>query len=285
MRRGKSVLDQIDALGNLGSILEGLKQGLGNFLPHLFAALILMAAGILAAGITRFLGYRFLKNIGRFIPAATARDRLDPEKIERMAGISGKILYWMVFFFFLTAATETLGLPVVTTWLSGIALYLPRVLLSVFIVTAGFIGGAFLRDTINARALSAHIAYAPLLGRLTHVALVAVSVLIAVTQLGINIKLLTDVLLIVVVTFLLGAALAFGIGARTTVSNIIASSYVRKDHKVGDRIHVDGFEGEIKRITPTTVILESGEGTIFVPAKNFTESIVKKSSPRSRKRG
>ncbi|NIR51587.1 hypothetical protein GWO43_23680 [candidate division KSB1 bacterium] len=57
--------------------------------------------------------------------------------------VIGSILYWILIFFFVTVATETLGLPVVTTWLSGIVGYLPKILSATLIGIAGVTPGLF----------------------------------------------------------------------------------------------------------------------------------------------
>ena len=39
--------------------------------------------------------------------------------------VISRIVFWVVFLLFFTAATETLGLPVLATWLAGVSYYLP----------------------------------------------------------------------------------------------------------------------------------------------------------------
>ena len=53
----------------------------------------------------------------------------------------GSIVYWGVLLVFVAAATDVLGLPLLAAWLGAASSHLPRVLLAVLIVIAGFVGG------------------------------------------------------------------------------------------------------------------------------------------------
>ena len=98
-----------------------------------------------------------------------------------------------------------------------------------------------------------------------------VSVLVAVSQAGLNVSFLTSILLLVLGSGLLGGVLTFALGARATVANILACHYLQKTYKVGHRVRAGGFEGEIVEITATAVVLEAEEGRVSVPASVFGE--------------
>jgi small-conductance mechanosensitive channel len=102
-------------------------------------------------------------------------------------------------------------------------------------------------------------------------AVILVTILIGIDQIGIDITLLESVLIIAIGALLFGAALAFGIGARTSVSNILASFYLQRIYKVGDRIRIGDQEGRITEITPLAVLLDCPEGQVCVPADGFSQ--------------
>jgi hypothetical protein len=110
--------------------------------------------------------------------------------------------------FYLTAATEALGLAVVTTWLIGITGYLPKILTAVLIGFTGFIAVVILKDIVTAAAISMGILYAYTLGKLTQAAILIVSTLIAIDLIGIDVTLLTSFVVILFAAFLYGAAIA-----------------------------------------------------------------------------
>jgi small-conductance mechanosensitive channel len=96
--------------------------------------------------------------------------------------------------------------------------------------------------------------------------------LIAVAELGIDITLLTAVLSVTLLALLGAFSLAFGLGARTAVSNIIGAHYVRQTVEVGQRIRINGIDGTVAAITTTAVVLRVADGTLVIPARQFTDA-------------
>ena len=94
--------------------------------------------------------------------------------------------------------------------------------------------------------------------------------LVAVEQLGIDVSLLTTLILIVLSALFGGAALAFGLGGRDWVANVLSAHYVSRLYQVGQTIRVSDVEGRIVRITETVVILETADGEVAVPAGTFS---------------
>ena len=68
------------------------------------------------------------------------------------------------------------------------------------------------------------------------------------------------------------AALAFGLGAREVIANILAMHYVNQSYRVGQRVRVGPEEGRIVRTTRTAVYLENAEGELSVPGRHFADS-------------
>ena len=254
-----------------GKSYDQIRETLVGFLPNLAGAVLILLMGVLVAYITRSIAKRLLKNAGRLIPSRRVRERIRPERMEGSAEVISKVLYWIILFFFLTAATEVLGLPVVTTWLSGVAVYLPKALVAILIGAVGVIAGLIVRDIVTSTAESAGIHYGRTLGSLAYYAILIVTLFVGIQQVGIEIQFLTILMTILLSGLLLGFALAFGLGARTAVGNILASHYLQRIYKVGHTIRIDGMEGKITQITPVSVILENQEGRASIPAKRFDE--------------
>ena len=256
-----------------GKSYDQIRETLIAFLPNLVGGLLVFLLGILLAYLVRKVANRLLRNVGRLVPSRNIRTRLQPASMEKSADVLSRVLFWIIVFFFLTAATEILGLPVLTTWLSGIATYLPKALVAILIGAAGVIGGLIVRDIVSGAALSAGIQYGETLGRLAYYAILVVTLFVGVQQIGIDIQFFTILMTILLSGLFLGFALAFGLGARTAVSNILASHYLQRIYKEGHTIRIGGMEGRITKITPVSVILETQEGRASVPAKQFDEMI------------
>ena len=261
--------DQVQ--NGVGKMWSHLKQNTFDYFPQILGFIAIILIGYIIARMLRTVSGRALKHVGRFIPSRKIRDRLHPAKLEPWANIISNVLFWVVICFFFTAATETLGLPIVSTWLSGIANYLPNILVAVGICVVGIIGGILLRDAIVSISVSAGIGYGDAVGRIAQYLIILLSIIIGIDQIGVDITFLTGMLLILMGTLLFGAALAFGLGAQTVVGNILASHYLQKTYKIGNRVKINNIEGRITQFTPTGVILETPEGHVHEPASHFEE--------------
>jgi len=82
---------------------------------------------------------------------------------------------------------------------------------------------------------------------------------------------LINLINIVLGATLFGGALAFGLGARVSVSNILAAYYLKSLYREGQQVKINDIEGQILQLTPTSVLLETSEGQVTIPAKEFSE--------------
>ncbi len=258
----------------LNQAAQLLVQKTGGYLPNILGAIALLIGGWMIARIVRFACVRLIGGLDGILRRHGMERLLIRIGLVRPASeLVGSILYWIVLLVFFTAATETLGLPVVATWLGGVSTYLPRVLVAGLMLLGGFLVGSLARDAVSSAAAAAGIIYSVLLGRVVYIAIVLVAIVTGIDQIGIESRFLTMTLAIVISSLVGAAALAFGLGARTAVSNIIASHYLRQIYRVGHTIKIGEAEGKISEITNTVVILENSNDRLVVPAKEFSEKM------------
>lgn len=183
----------------------------------------------------------------------------------------GRLAYWILFLLSAAAAVEVLGLPVVSRVADRMLEYLPGVLTAVGIFFVGVVIASLAGGIAAAASASAGTAYAGAVGRAVQGLLLVLTALVSLEQVGIHGELLVTLLTVVIGVGLAGAALAFGLGARTAVSNIVGAYYVAQTYRVGQTVRVGEFEGRIVRTTATTVVLDNKGGQVSVPARIFTE--------------
>lgn len=252
---------------------ETLLQTAVTFVPRLMGATLVLAVGWLTAWLLRALTTRALQRLSRWIPSrATDGEPEDVHASEVASGFMEAVVFWGVLLFFIAAATEQLGLAVVSAGLSNLARYLPKVLAAALIAFAGFVLGSAARSAVAAAAARAQVAYASVLGQLVRVLVLTVAIVIALDQAGVDSTLLILITAITLGSVVGGAALAFGLGAGPAVRNILASHYLSKFYRVGQRIRIGDVEGRILEIRATNVLLDSSDGQITVPAKAFSET-------------
>ena len=242
--------------------------------PKLLGAAALLAFGWVLAVVMRLLASRLVHAVGRLVPRHLLRRGLPQSTIERhVSDIIGLVVFWAVLLFFLAAAADTLGLPVLSTSLAGLGFYVPRLLGAILIAVFGLILGNLARDAVTAAASAAGAPFAAAVGQIARASILVAAGLIAVAEMGIDITLLTAILSVTLFAVLGAFALAFGLGARTAVSNIIGAHYLRQTFEVGHHVRFGETTGTIAAITATAVVVRAPDGDVVIPAKHFSEAV------------
>ncbi|MBA3394818.1 MAG: mechanosensitive ion channel [Deltaproteobacteria bacterium] len=249
-------------------------------IPAAVLAVVIVLLGYLIALLLKHLATRLLRRWSTGLVGVVERishQRGVPIPIERaetetvVVKVTSRIVFWLVFVIFIAAATSVVGFPVVSTWLQGFAAYLPRVLAALAVVLLGILAGNLARVLVLSAAASAGLSYARTLARTIHISIILIAAVIAIEELGVQVTFLIVLGSIALGAVLGGAALAFGLGARGAVSNLVACHYLVRSYRVGHRIRIDGFEGAIVAIEPTAVVLQTAEGRVSIPARTFSE--------------
>ena len=258
----------------LEEVLANLVIALKTFLPNLLAALALLLLGWLAAFVIRWLIQHFAKGLDallalvhRWLGQEVSRPRWS------VSDLVGHIAFWMVLVYGVSAAAEQIGLATFASWLRGLLGYLPTVLISVFILFMGYLVSNGVRNAIAVVAETSGFQHGVSLGHLASGLILAFALLLGMDQLGLDIDLFSNIIILAAAALFGSAALAFGIGAGDAVRNVMASHYVRKAYRQGQRVRIDGLEGEILELTQVAVIVETEQGEALVPARTFLETV------------
>lgn len=266
---------------SLNSQMQGITAGLENivaplleYIPRIGAAILVLLFGWLVSRLLRMLVVRAIGRLDQFWQRLVAKrglEQLQPR--HPPATIVGELLFWLLMLVFVTLATDILGLRIFGNWLKEIVSFLPMVVAGILIVLVGFVVSSLARDLIGSAASSAGLSHSDLLGRSAQIIILFIAIIIGIDQVGIDIQFLSVVAGIVLSAMLGGLALAFGLGARTHVSNIIAANQLRYLYHIGDKVRVGDIEGRIIDITVSRLIIETDTGSVDIPAKLFDEQI------------
>ncbi|WP_112379172.1 mechanosensitive ion channel family protein [Flagellimonas maritima] len=248
-------------------ILSKLKNHFLELAPNIIISLLVLGSGYLIARLVKYIVIRFVNYI-----AVIVSRRFKTVNFKQAGSFIGVAFFWLIIFSSILLITDILGLTVLTNWLESVIKYVPNLLAAILIIFASIIIGNLLSDLIISVSKRLGLEYGTTLGRIARFLLLAMAIVIAMDQIGIEISFLVNIIDIVLAALLFGAALAFGLGARTSISNILASFYVRKRYKEGDEVQIGEIKGTIVKIDATSVILDSEIGQATVPAKNFNET-------------
>jgi hypothetical protein len=230
----------------------------------LTALIGLVLARLLSAASERGLDW-LARSLRRLAPL-----RLETLDFETFKPVFRGAIYYFTLFVFLLLALRALSISVIGEWLDALALFVPQLILAAVIVLAGYLLGLAGRGAIAA-ALGSDTGQ--LLPRVVQWLVVTVAVLTGLGQLAVDISFVTNIIIILLTTFLGGLALAFALGSKQLVASVLARRGLER-YRIGSRIRIDSIEGEIIEILDTAVVLES-EGCISViPAARFAATSV-----------
>jgi hypothetical protein len=249
-------------------------QLLDRFLTHLpqvLEALALLLVGWLLAKLLRALTRRAAVLLDGLVARTPLAARW---RVGRSGRVLGAVVYWVVMLFFVTAATQSLGLQTFTDWLARLLDHLPALTAGLLIVVAGYILSSFVADLVQAAAGSLADAQRAALARGAQGLTLLMALLIGADQIGVKVTWLALLVAIVLATVMGGLVLAISLGARHHVANLIGAHYLGQALRVGQRVRVAGHEGRVVEVTATSLVLEVADGRVLLPGRLYHEDAV-----------
>ena len=252
-----------DSLSKVGIALI---ERLTAHLPNLIGAVLLLVAGWLLARVLRVFSVRSMQLVDTLIARMTGSTRV---RVGRSANVLGTIVYWIVLLFFVSAATQVLGLQTFTEWLARLLDYLPTLAAGVLIIVAGYLLSRFTADMVYATATRLQPAQRTALARLAQGATLVAAILVGADQIGIKVTWIAILAALVIASVLGGVTIAVSLGARGYVANLIGAHYLRQAFQVGQRVRVAGYEGRIADVSVTSLVLETVDGRVAIPGRVY----------------
>ena len=145
-----------------------------------------------------------------------------------------------------------------------------QLILAALIILAGYVLGLISRSAVAGATGSRPD---QLLPRLSQLLIMTAALLTGLGHLSINISFVANVIVILLATLLGGLALAFALGSKQLVANVLARRGMDR-YRIGRHIRIDDIEGEIIEILDTAVVVETETGITIIPASRFAETSV-----------
>lgn len=269
---------------DIGESFQRTTDGILGFLPNLLGFLLLLLVGWIVAKVVSGLVRKLLEKVGidRHLHESRAHDYVD----RFLPGASpangiARLVFWLVFVFFLLAAIGALEIPAVTTFMNQVLSYLPNVIVAIVIfVVAALISGAVaagitrvMGDTPTGKVAASVV---PAL-------VMVIAFFMILEQLQIAPEIVRIAFAATMGALALGLALAFGLGGRGVAQRMLEEAYskgrqqvdqVRDDISTGkeraaaEAQRVDaGVRGSGNGSTQATTATATTSGTAPYPAR------------------
>jgi mechanosensitive ion channel-like protein len=204
---------------------------LGELLPRLGLALIVLIAGWLIAKMVRFAVVRALRAVNFHVVS----ERAGIDGFLKDGGISvgmteilAALVYWLVVLAALVMGFNLLGLAYITDLLMRVLLFVPKVMVAVLILGFGAYFARFVGNSVTVYCRNIRLQDAEALGALSRYAILIFVVLIALDQVHIGGDIVRQTFLILLAGVVFALALAFGLGGREWAAAFLERWWPRK---------------------------------------------------------
>jgi small-conductance mechanosensitive channel len=257
-----------------------LASALGQFVPRLVGAVVVLLAALVVAQLLHRLVARFLERLGlddlfERTGAADALWRLGYGG--GPSSLIGTVLFWGVVLTGMAGALSVLGLSSLQTTMQEIVNLSGRVLVALVILIAGTMSAGWLAELVAREAARIELRGVNVFRRIVFATVAVIAALLAASQLGLDTYVLIILVVIVLSTIGLVTAFALGQGLALLSGNIAASRYVQDGTTIGDVISVEGIEGTVEELGYASVTLRSEDGYLYrIPNRTLLENVVRK---------
>lgn len=228
---------------DIGDSFQRTTDGIFDFLPNLVGFLLILLVGYLVSKVVAGIVKKLLDKVhlDRRLHESSANRYVDAvlPGASPANGIS-RVVFWLIFIFFVTAAIGALGIPAATSFMNDVLAYLPNVIVAIliFIVAAllsGAIAGAvvrFMGDTPTGKVV----------GAVAPAVIMTIAFFMILEQLQIAPEIVRIAFTAIMFALALGLALAFGLGGRELAADMLrqakdkgsqAADQAKRDARVG----------------------------------------------------
>ena len=261
-------------------ILQVVEEVLLKFaaaLPNVIGALAILLVGWLLAKIIS----KALEKILGAIKVDAFGDKINDTEFATKANFkikvstfSAKVVYYLLMLIFIMMATDVLGMAVVSTMVSDLIAYLPRLLSALVLFILGIYLAEFVKNIVLAACIALGIPSAKVIATFVFYLIFLTLTISAMAQASIDTALITSNLTVILGGVILAFSIGYGFASKDTMANFIALFYSKNKVKVGDMVSIDGSSGKVVAMDSISLTLQSDGKIIIIPLQKLTSEKV-----------
>lgn len=214
-------------------ILTAVLADVIAYLPRLIVALIVFLFGKMIANYLANGASQIVKsiNVKKIIESFELGISIPPSSENSLAQLVGLIVRYMALYLTLVLTCDILGLSGLSQFLRSLALILPKVLSSVFIILLGIIASGVIEALIKKALLEIDPATARLGGKIASYVTIGFFVLMGLAELGLASFFVNTLFIGFVASISLAFALSIGLGSKDVVNQTLNQWYKSRSKK------------------------------------------------------
>lgn len=243
--------------------------------PGILFALVVIIAGWFAAKFARILVRRLVRGSSRLLQSVLPRAAAPAIGIPPgLTNLIGHTAFAVVFLLALAAALDLAGFDAAVVWFGRAAIHLPNIIAGLVIIVLGYLLGIFARDQVLLWLPDDVGTPGLALPRLTQYSVAGIALIVGLDQMGVDVRFLIALFIVLASSVCVGFSLAFALGAKTHVSNLIGTRAAGRQLVAGSVVRIAGFEGTLLEITHSHVALDTADGKVYLPGRLVDEVAV-----------
>lgn len=195
-------------------------------IPQLICVVVILIVGLIISALIKRVVIRFLK-LARLDSISDktgiANILLKGDIHLTVSEIIGTMAYWTMVLVVVLMAVNALNLDAIARLLESVILYIPHVIAAVFILVLGIFLASILSATVRTTTANYGMTQAKTLGKLTQMIVIVFTVVQALSQLNLDVRIFNLIIQATVAALALGVGLAIGLGGKD-----IAAKYIQK---------------------------------------------------------
>ena len=181
---------------------------------------------------------------------------------------------WLMYIVLLITASDIMGLEIISTQISSLLSYLPKLFAALIVFILGLLFANFVKNGLKSLFESMDLSGGKMISQVVFFLLLTFISVTALNQAGIDTEIITNNINMIIAAFLLAFAIAFGLGAREVVGKLLKTFYARKTFEVGQSIIFNNESYTVESIENISVILKNSKGKLIVPINDLVENQV-----------
>ena len=181
---------------------------------------------------------------------------------------------WIMFLVVLIVAAGIMNWQIVSQEVGNLLRYLPKLFSAIALFMIGLYIANFVKKAIKGLFDSFDLRGAKIISNVVFYIITIIITITALNQASIDTEIITNNLTVILGAFVAAIALAFGLGSRELVGDILRTSYARRNFEVGQNVSFKNISGTIERIENLKISIKTNEGTLVVPIKSLSDEEV-----------
>ena len=255
---------------NIIDIVLNVLNQFANAIPNIIGAFVVALVGWIIAKVVSKAIYKVLEKLSldKLANQLNGTEFVEKAKITiRPSKVLSSIIYYVLLLVFLMMAAEVLGMAIVSQMMSDLIAYIPSLLTAMLLFVIGILLADFIKDITLTTCNALGIPSAKIIANFIFYLVFLTLLVSALQQAGIATDLIRDNLVVLIGGIMFAFSLGYGLASKDTMSNFLASFYVRKKIKIGYKIHFNGSTGKVIAMDTSSITIQNKEKMTVIPLR------------------